>query len=97
MTLDIDYLRTWIGRNEAIEDTVTKVPVAAMSATLDRDDPPPVREIRCRRSGTGCISCRCIGNPSWDRTAMPSAAAFCRLSLCRGACGRAGASSSTAP
>ena len=41
MTLDIDHLRTWIGRNEAIEDTVTKVPVAAMSATLDRDDPPP--------------------------------------------------------
>ncbi|HEY3643041.1 MAG TPA: MaoC family dehydratase N-terminal domain-containing protein [Xanthobacteraceae bacterium] len=42
VTVDIDHLRTWIGRTEAIEDTVTKLPVAAMSATLDRDDPPPL-------------------------------------------------------
>jgi 3-methylfumaryl-CoA hydratase len=41
MTLDIDHLRTWIGRQEVLTDTVTRVPVAALSATLDRDDPPP--------------------------------------------------------
>ena len=41
MSVDIDQLRTWIGREEKIDDTVTPVPVRALSATLDRDDPPP--------------------------------------------------------
>jgi 3-methylfumaryl-CoA hydratase len=40
MTLNVDHLRTWIGRQETLTDTVTRVPVAALSATLDRDDPP---------------------------------------------------------
>jgi 3-methylfumaryl-CoA hydratase len=40
MNVDINHLRTWIGREETIEDTVTAVPVRALSATLDRDDPP---------------------------------------------------------
>ena len=40
MNVDINHLRTWIGREETIEDTVTPVPVRALSATLDRDDPP---------------------------------------------------------
>jgi 3-methylfumaryl-CoA hydratase len=38
---DIDHLRSWIGRSEVAEDTVTTVPVKALSATLDRDDPSP--------------------------------------------------------
>jgi 3-methylfumaryl-CoA hydratase len=33
--------RTWIGRSEARCDTVTPAPVAALAATLDRDDPAP--------------------------------------------------------
>ncbi len=41
MQLDIDHLKSWIGRSEATDDTVTPVPVAALAATLDRDDPPP--------------------------------------------------------
>ncbi|MGE0222590.1 MAG: MaoC family dehydratase N-terminal domain-containing protein [Acetobacteraceae bacterium] len=41
MPLDIDHLRSWIGRQETLRDTVTPVPVAALTATLDRDDPPP--------------------------------------------------------
>ncbi len=41
MPLDIDHLKTWIGRSETLADTVTAVPVAALSATLDRDDPRP--------------------------------------------------------
>jgi 3-methylfumaryl-CoA hydratase len=41
MTLDIDHLRTWIGRQETLSDQVTHVPVAALSATLDRGDPSP--------------------------------------------------------
>jgi 3-methylfumaryl-CoA hydratase len=44
--LDLDYLRTWIGCTETRDDLVTAVPMAALSATLDRDDPEPV-------SGTG--------------------------------------------
>lgn len=31
----------WIGRTESSTDTVTPAPVAALSATLDRDDPTP--------------------------------------------------------
>ena len=31
----------WIGRTEHAEDDITAQPVAAMSATLDRDDPAP--------------------------------------------------------
>ena len=39
--IDIDHLRTWIGREERFEDIATRVPVKALSATLDRDDPEP--------------------------------------------------------
>jgi 3-methylfumaryl-CoA hydratase len=38
---DIDHLKSWIGRSETVEDTVAPMPVAALSATLDRDDPRP--------------------------------------------------------
>ena len=41
-TLDTDHLRGWIGRQEVLTDVVTQVPVAALSATLDRDDPAPM-------------------------------------------------------
>ncbi len=34
-------LRDWIGRSETRTDTLTASPVAALAATLDRDDPPP--------------------------------------------------------
>jgi 3-methylfumaryl-CoA hydratase len=40
--VNLDHLRTWIGRTETRTDLVTAVPVAALSATLDRDDPEPV-------------------------------------------------------
>jgi 3-methylfumaryl-CoA hydratase len=41
MSIDIDHLRSWIGREEVAEDVNTPVPVAALAATLDRDDPKP--------------------------------------------------------
>jgi 3-methylfumaryl-CoA hydratase len=41
MTLDMANLTTWTGRQETLIDTVTPVPVAALSALLDREDPPP--------------------------------------------------------
>jgi 3-methylfumaryl-CoA hydratase len=37
--VDIEGLRGWIGRTESRDDVVTAGPVAALSATLDRDDP----------------------------------------------------------
>ncbi len=40
--VDLDHLRAWIGRTETRNDFVTAVPMAALSATLDRDDPEPV-------------------------------------------------------
>jgi 3-methylfumaryl-CoA hydratase len=40
--MDLDHLRDWIGRTEQRSDDVTATPVAALSATLDRDDPAPL-------------------------------------------------------
>ena len=37
----LDHLRDWIGRIDHSTDWVTSAPLAALSATLDRDDPPP--------------------------------------------------------
>ncbi len=39
MNLDIDHLRTWIGRTESVHDLATLVPLRALSATLDREEP----------------------------------------------------------
>ena len=41
MTLDLAHLRTWIGKEETLDDVVTPLPLVALSATLDRADPPP--------------------------------------------------------
>ncbi|WP_428491309.1 FAS1-like dehydratase domain-containing protein [Rhodopila sp.] len=40
--LDVTHLRSWIGRQETLHDRVTRFPIAALAATLDRDDSPPV-------------------------------------------------------
>lgn len=40
MSIDIDRLRTWIGKTESHVDVVASVPAAALTAVLDRDDPP---------------------------------------------------------
>ena len=41
MDLNLDYLREWRGKSESRSDEVTAAPIAALSATLDRDDPYP--------------------------------------------------------
>lgn len=41
MPIDVDELRQWIGRTESRSDQVTATPVAALAATLDRDEPFP--------------------------------------------------------
>jgi len=41
MAVEIEALRKWIGRSESAEDVVAAFPVAALGATLDRDDPSP--------------------------------------------------------
>jgi 3-methylfumaryl-CoA hydratase len=38
---DLNHLRDWIGRSESRSDLLTATPVAALAATLDRDDPAP--------------------------------------------------------
>ena len=38
--IDIEHLRTWIDRREAVDDVVTAAPLRALAATLDRDDAP---------------------------------------------------------
>jgi 3-methylfumaryl-CoA hydratase len=39
--IDFSTLSTWIGKTETATDLATTTPLAALSATLDRDDPPP--------------------------------------------------------
>jgi len=38
---NLDRLRDWVGKTETRSDTVTGWPVAALAATLDRNDPEP--------------------------------------------------------
>jgi 3-methylfumaryl-CoA hydratase len=40
-SVNLDHLREWIGRSEERDDQITLTPMAALSATLDRDDPFP--------------------------------------------------------
>lgn len=39
--LDIQHLKQWVGKTESRADVVTGTPIAALAATLDRDDPLP--------------------------------------------------------
>ena len=41
MSAELEQLRTWVGRTETRTDEVTAAPQAALSATLDREDPAP--------------------------------------------------------
>jgi 3-methylfumaryl-CoA hydratase len=41
MEIDIESLKKWIGKSETRIDQVTAAPIAALSGTLDRDDPYP--------------------------------------------------------
>ncbi len=38
----LDHLRSWVGRREQVDDLIAPSRVAALAATLDRDDPPPL-------------------------------------------------------
>jgi 3-methylfumaryl-CoA hydratase len=42
MTIETEW-QQWVGRAQSRTDEVTATPVAALAATLDRDDPPPQR------------------------------------------------------
>jgi 3-methylfumaryl-CoA hydratase len=39
--LNIEWLMAWKGRQETVEDVITPTPIAALAATLDRDDQCP--------------------------------------------------------
>jgi 3-methylfumaryl-CoA hydratase len=39
--MDMNYLRQWLGRIESRSDQIAPTPVAALAATLDRDDSAP--------------------------------------------------------
>ena len=39
--IDVNEIRKWIGKTDSRSDQVTLAPITALSATLDRDDPPP--------------------------------------------------------
>jgi 3-methylfumaryl-CoA hydratase len=39
--MDLGELKAWVGRRASVDDVAALSPVAALSATLDRNDPPP--------------------------------------------------------
>ena len=41
MSVDVDHLAQWVGREETARDLVTAAPLAGLAATLDRDEAPP--------------------------------------------------------
>ena len=41
MKIDLQHLQQWVGKTEQQTDLITPAPVAALAATLDRDEPPP--------------------------------------------------------
>ena len=41
LLMNTAHLEEWIGRTETRADQVTAAPIAALAATLDREDPPP--------------------------------------------------------
>ena len=51
MSLDIDQLRTWIGRHETISDVIAPWPMVAFAALLDRDDPYPTHDTQLPPGG----------------------------------------------
>jgi 3-methylfumaryl-CoA hydratase len=94
MSVNIDDLRRWVGKEETSDDVATAVPVAALAATLDRDE---------RRPQTGdplpplwhwlyFLPIYPISRSGPD--GHPRAANFCRRCRCRGGCGQAAASNS---
>ena len=38
----LEQLKGWEGRSETLSDEISAAPVRSLSATLDRDDPPPL-------------------------------------------------------
>jgi 3-methylfumaryl-CoA hydratase len=42
MAIDIAHLQQWTGRTEEVSDQITLTPMAALGATLDRADAPPI-------------------------------------------------------
>ena len=40
--IDVDALRSWIGRTQTVSEQISAFPSRALAATLDRDDPPYV-------------------------------------------------------
>ena len=89
-SLNLDHLREWIGKTESQTDRITSVPIAALSATLDREILIRARETTCRPFGTGYTSCQCIANRNWARTGIRNAGASFRPSHCRDGCLQAG-------
>src|SRR5438105_14866016 len=93
MSLDIEHLRGWVGRTEAMDALATLAPLHGLTATLDRDDPP--------RVGDALPPCwhwlyffRCTASPGSGPTATPGAAASFPPWRCRAGCGPAARSNS---
>ena len=63
MVLDIDYLRTWIGRSEAITDRIDAGHLARLLATLDYDETNP-RECQLVPSAGHWIYCNPLAKTS---------------------------------
>ena len=71
--------RPGVGRSETRSDAITAAPLAALAATLDRDDPPPApRQRGAAALALAATSCRWRARASSAPTAIRAAAASCR-------------------
>jgi hypothetical protein len=89
MPIDLAYLQQWIGRSERVSDTLSLTPMAALAATLDRDDPPVASGDALPPLWHWLFFYPCTGSRWWARTGILSAAVSCRRLNCPGGCGQA--------
>ena len=89
--LNVKHLREWIGRTDVGVDIVTPRLVAGLRATLDQQirRTPGNGDARAAWPRIGAWRPPPSRCPKPDKTVTPSAAASCRPSRCRAACGPA--------
>ena len=54
--MHLEDLKQWVGKTETLEDHVSLAPMAALAATLDRDDSAPVAGSTVTSSAMGALS-----------------------------------------
>ena len=89
-TLDIDRLKTWIGRQETRVDTITPQLLRAFRAMLDRDPGEPAADEAVPQALHWCLAPPTAPMGEIGPDGHPARGGFLPRCRCRGACGPAG-------